>query len=122
MGFNSSNLMYTKPLLSPNKENITKILNPKLKSNIQRNILDNSNYDNIKNHLPTSSVELGSKSTFNTISSQNKENIDNSTIPSKITTNIPIDFNRISISTTIPTSHNVNQTKSTSIPLKSNYF
>jgi len=116
--------MYTKPLLSPNKENIAKILNPKLKTsnlnlNIQRNILDNSNYDNIKSHLPTTGLDLGGSkiSSYNPISSQNKENIDHSTIPSKSSTNPSLDFNRLSISINPSTKETT-----TSIPLKSNYF
>jgi len=117
--------MHNKPLLSPNKENISKILNPKLKLNstIPRNVLENSNYDNLKKHIPSYSLDIDTKTaTFNSHSNPKKESIDNSTIPTKITTNIPLDFNRYTISTTIPSSHNTNQTKPNSIPLKSNYF
>jgi len=122
--------MFNKPLLSPTKENITKILNPKLKSNLglQRNILENSNFDNIKTHLPTSNLDIGNKtSTYNPISSQNKENIEYSTIPIKTTTTTtagthsPLDFNRLSISNNISSS-NQPPKSTTSIPLKSNYF
>ncbi|OUM69713.1 hypothetical protein PIROE2DRAFT_2351, partial [Piromyces sp. E2] len=129
LGFNSSNLMYNKPLLSPTKENITKILNPNLKSNlnIQRNILENSNFDNVKSHLPSSTLDLGNKtSTYNPISSQNKENIEYSTIPIKTTTTTtgthsPFDLNRLSLSNNISSS-NQQPKSTTTVPLKSNYF
>jgi DNA repair exonuclease SbcCD ATPase subunit len=124
IGLNSSNLMYNKPLHGLNKENITKILNPKLKSNttIPRSILENSNYENIKSHLPSTLLELSTKSPYDRITNQNRESNDNSTIPSKITINKPLDYNRFTITTSIPSSHNTTQAKATSIPLKSNYF
>jgi len=116
--------MYNKPLHGLNKENITKILNPKLKSNttIPRSILENSNYENIKSHLPSTLLELSTKSPYDRITNQNRESNDNSTIPSKITINKPLDYNRFTITTSIPSSHNTTQAKATSIPLKSNYF
>ncbi|ORX58520.1 hypothetical protein BCR36DRAFT_276662, partial [Piromyces finnis] len=130
LGFNSSNLMYNKPLLSPTKENISKILNPDLKSNLdqkfQRTNLGNSNYDNIKTHFSSSVLDLGNKTTsYNPISSQNKENIEPSTIPLKTTTsglNSSLNFNNhLTATKNISTSSQPSKT-TTSVPLKSNYF